>query len=214
LPRLPRLSDAAQTRLPDLLEHPVAEVRSGAAAALRKHAIQAGVPLLTKRLLDPDAQVRSLAARGLMSLVPGTSAGAVRRRMLEETDAHATSAAYFALDRAGKLTRDDLLQILHSPSLQELRSLAVYYLQWTPADRELAARLLADPSRQVRIHAALLRIDIPVLAPVLIQRLQEQDAMIIDHLLTLPGRLAAPAAADVLARWAASADDFRRLNAL
>jgi hypothetical protein len=152
-----------------------------------------------------------------MSLSPDPSADAVKRSMREETDGHVASAAYMALDKAGRLTRADLLQILHSASLERLRARAAHTLQWTPADHDLAARLLADPSRHVRLSAALglLRVEIPALASVLMQRLHEEgDATIIDHLLTMLGRLANPAAADVLARWAITEDDFHRLNAL
>jgi HEAT repeat protein len=217
LARLPRLSDAARATLLELLEHPVAGIRAGAAAAVSKHAVEAGVPLLMNRLLDPDTEVRSTAVRALMSMVPDTSADLVKRRMHEETNSEVASDAYYALQRAGKLTRADLLQILDSPSLDQLRSRAVYDLQWTPADHDLAARLLADPSQPVRLQAALglLRLDMPALANVLIQRLQvEQDATIINHLLTMLGRLAAPEAADALARWVVSMDDFHRLTAL
>jgi HEAT repeat protein len=217
LGRLPRLSEAGQTQLLGLLEHPVAGVRAGSVAAVQKHAVQAGIPLLAKQLVDPATGVRSLAAQALMAMAPDPSANVVKRSMREETSDDAASAAYLALDKAGKLTRTDLLQILYSSSLERLRALAARALQWTPADHDLAARLLADPSRHVRLHASLglLRVDIPALASVLMQRLQEErDATIIDHLLNMLGRLADPEAADVLARWAISEDDFHRLKAL
>jgi HEAT repeat protein len=215
--RLPCLPDAAATQITDYLSHPLANVRVGACAAVRKFAILAGIERAAELLGDPSPQVRCEAVRTLMQLVPDRWADAVSQMMHQETDSDVASSAFRALKDANKLAKVDLLKIIQSSKLDRLRSWAVQALEWSAEDKHLAIALLNDPDGQVRLYAALglRRMKIPLTAPALIDSLgRERDPTIIDHLLKMLGGFADPSTSDVLLKWAKANDDFHRLDAL
>jgi HEAT repeat protein len=218
--RLPRLSEPAAAQVIEYLRDPLADVRSGACAAIRKFALTPALERVGELLGDAAPQVRREAVGTLMEVAPDRWADAVRRMMLRDPDSDVASSAIRRLKDAGRLRRADLLHIIETSSLGSLRGSAVYYLDCSglgTADMDLAIGLLNDPDRQVRLYAALglrqSKLQLPAAA--LIACLEwEEDATIADHLLTMLGARADPAASQVLLRRATAADDFHRLAAL
>jgi HEAT repeat protein len=218
--RLPRLSESAAAQVTEYLHDPLADVRSGACAAIRKFALTPALERVGELLGDTAPQVRREAVWTLMELAPDRWAEAVRRTMLQESDSGVASSALSCLKEAGRLRRSGLLHIMETSRLASLRGSAVYYLDCGAlgaADMDLAIRLLNDPDRQVRLYAALglrqSKLRLP--AAVLIACLQtEEDAIIADHLQAMLGACADPAASQVLLQWTTAADDFHRLAAL
>jgi HEAT repeat protein len=218
--RLPRLSDAAAAQVTAYIRHPLAEVRAGACAAVRKFEIRSGVDMVAALIGDPEASVRKEAVRTLMQLEPDRWADAVRDAVHRETDENAASSALFRLKESGKLAQSDLRRLIESSTQEGIRASAVYHLDWDAlgsGDRDLATRLLNDPSRTVRNYAVLgLRQSRhPPETPMLIDLLErEQDPVIIHLLLESLCERADPAAAPVLLKLARAGDDFHRLKAL
>jgi HEAT repeat protein len=218
--RLPRLSEPAKVQVSEYLGDPLAEVRSGACAALRKFAVKPAIERVALLLDDPVAEARREAAWTLMELAPERWADAVRQMMLREPDEPALSRAFFSLKEAGRLSRADMLHIIETTRSDRLRALAVHALDWRAVGKQhgvLATRLLNDRDQQVRFYAALALRRSRVRPPTstLIACLErEPDPLNIEHLLALLGKQADPAASQVLLQWATCGDDFHRLSAL
>jgi HEAT repeat protein len=218
--RLPRLSNAAAAQVAAHLDHPLPDVRAGVCAAVRKFEIRSGIDRVAERLADPVPEVRRQAVWTLMQLERDRWAEVIRRVMHAETDENVAHSAFFELNKSKRLANSDFLRLIESSTINGLRASAVYHLDWSDLGaerRDLAIRLLNDPNQAVRRYAVfgVRRSRIPDRAPMLIDCLEkEDDADIIDSLLTGLGELADPAASSLLLKFARAGDDFHRLNAL
>jgi len=168
-------------------------------------------------LTDPDTSVRRQALWALMALSPQRWSGPVLQRVLDDPDCDVASAAFFALRKAGSLTKADVLCILTQSSQSEVRSLAADAATWSGEDLDLLIRLLSDRDAAIRLCATkgLRQIKSHRAVSHAIDLLgKEQDPQVISSLLHLFGEVPDKSAVPALLKWAQSGDDFERLDAI
>jgi HEAT repeat protein len=214
--RLPRVDPSTTPYLLGGLHDPIGRVRRASSAAVGRFGLTDGIDQVFGLLGDPDADVRESAIRALAKLAcPGWIDGL--RSRLDDPSSRVASAALFALHRAGTMTREIALPILSTPS-PEMRSLALWAVQWKLDDAPRLLPLLDDESKEVRRYAilALRGADARSAAPQLAARVAiEPEVDILEALAHALGALGEPACALApLSRLLAHPDDFVQLAAI
>jgi HEAT repeat protein len=215
--RLPRLSDTAAGRVLNFLDYPAADVRAGVCATVREFQIPAAGEATAQRLHDVSPAVRREAVRAVMAIDPGRWSPAVLLRLRDDMDEALVTTAFFELDKAGKLSKPELLRIIERSPLGNLRYLAANKVPWADGDRALLGRMLHDPHDRVRVYAILGLRQLKArdrLPDVLDLLRREKDALVIEAALNLFKELGDASVVPVLLEHARSKDDFHRLAAI
>jgi len=215
--RLPRLSGAGARRILDYLSHPIARVRSGACATVRRfeirHASDAGGQLLD----DPSHYVRREAVWTVMKLDPRRWTVAVLHRLREDSDNEVATSAFFELEKAGALPKPELLRIIEQSPLGGLRYLAANKVKWAEQDLDFLIRMLSDPHPQVRFYATLGLRQIKArgsLSHVLDLVGREKDDLVVGSIIHMLKELGDSSVVPTLLDRARSGDDFHRVEAI
>jgi hypothetical protein len=215
--RLPRLSDAAASRIPTCCRHPAAGVRSGACATIRAFRIRHAIEEAARLLGDPSPRVRRQAVWTVMELDPHRWTDAVLRQLREDPDQEVATSAFFKLRDAGTLPKPELLRIIEQSPLGNLRYLAAHAVVWADQDLSLLIRMLSDLNTQVRFYATLglrklkARSALPQVLDLLAR---EEDALVIGSVLKMLGEFGDQSTVPTLLGWAEAPDDFHRLDAI
>lgn len=215
--RLPWLSDDGAFRIAAYCRDPLSGVRSGACATIRSLKIHHAVEEAARLLDDRSADVRRQAVWTVMELDPQRWTNAVLRRLREDPDQEVATSAFFKLKDAGALSKAELLRIVASSPLENLRYLAAHAVTWAGEDLELLVRLLSDSNAQVRFYATLglrqlkARSALPQILELLAR---ENDDLVVGSILNMLGELGDPSVVPNLLEWARASDDFHRLEAI
>jgi HEAT repeat protein len=213
--RLPAISNSAEAAILRGLDHRNQKLQAATCTAAAEFAVapaQDGIALLLKK---DDAQVRRSAVQALIKLNPERWADAVIERLFD-SDREVASAAYFCLNRAGRITQEIRLSLLADESVT-IASLAADGMTWMPAHGAMLEKMLLHADSQVRRAAAngLRAIQARASIPALLQQLSlETDESLIDQILKSLGDMNDPAPVPTLLEWAKSEDDFHRLAAV
>src|SRR5262249_51659428 len=140
--RLPNITETAESVTRLALSDPLASVRTHACRVVGKFKIRDAQAEVARLLTDSDVEVRRACVPVLMDLAPDEYERAIRRALDFDGDSEVARRSLHALKRANRLMHDDLLSIAVASPHDQVRSGAIYDLNWRPADAILIARLL------------------------------------------------------------------------
>jgi HEAT repeat protein len=211
LARIPALSQDTVAAVAACLDDPDAAVRAAAISLLGRHGGTARTGLITGRLHDPDPAVRSAA----LTALPGDQDSTrCHRAALTDPDPVVVRTALRLLADQEQLTENDVRPLLAAGN-PAARATATSYLRKTAASA-VPAVLFSDPDPSVVRQAILAAGEIAdrQAVPHLLQLLAASgDPDLRTMIVRILGRLADPAALDVLIAETAATDAFTRLEA-
>ena len=214
--RLPALSEKGQQCVKSLLSDSDGAIRAAACSAIRTCNVVGAEEAIAKLLRDDCASARRQAVWALMHANANRWSKHVAERLWDD-DEDVASGAFFQLQEAKSLRRDDFLDIIERSSHGGLRYCAANAVDWQQEDETLLLFLLRDENSQVRFYAilGLRKMKSATCLPTIIEILEsEQDVNTVGSILKMLGELGGSLAQETLLAWADAEDDFHRLDAV
>lgn len=214
--RFSKISTESQALIPSFLFDSHSEVRASACRMIRHFELRYAEEAVGKLLSDSAPELRQEAILTLMEFDAPRWRDRVFARLRDPVQS-VTEAAFRTLDKAGALSRTQLLALINDPPNEDIQYRAVYTIKWKPEDVDLLLKLLDHSHDMIRFYTTLGLRQISAreaVEPVIAALDHESDPLTRGSMLKLLAELDCGPSRDVLLAWAEKGDDFERLDAV
>ncbi|WP_278465246.1 HEAT repeat domain-containing protein [Gimesia maris] len=214
--RFSKISTESQALIPSFLSDSHSEVRASACRMIRIFELHYAEEAVGKLLSDAAPEPRQEAILTLMEFDAARWRDRVFARLRDPVQS-VTEAAFRTLDKAGALSRTQLLALINDPPNEDIQYRAVYTIKWKPEDVDLLLKLLGHSQDMIRFYTTLGLRQISAreaVEPVIAALDHETDPLTRGSILKLLAELDCGPSRDVLLEWAEKGDDFERMESV